>query len=112
MDLIKGNSLTIDCVVYTDQDLLLIANLTGATIKLYVKKKDNDLDINAILNKTGTVTGATTGQCQVTITAAESNALTYQKLALEIVAKLADGTYIRTGVVDLNLFPNVGKTLF
>lgn len=116
MELVKGSSVKIVNTVYSnwtgDATTSLIANLTGATINMYVKKRDGDSDANALLTKSGNVTDAVNGVCEVVVAAGDTNNLSYMNLVYEIVVKLSDGTYVRSGVNLFTLLPNVGKTLF
>jgi hypothetical protein len=114
--IVKGSSVDILATVYSywtgDASTSVIANLTGSTINAYFKNRPGDSDANAVFTKGGVVTDPTNGICKVTIAAADTNTLSQPKLYYEIVIKMADGTYIRTGVQDIILDPNVGKTLF
>jgi hypothetical protein len=112
MELIKGNSAKIIGTVYLDSDMLSLAPLIGASVKVYVKRRATDLDADALINKAGAVTSTTLSTYEAVITAAETNALMYNKVFAEVVIKLNSGDYIRTGIIELVLAENVGKTLF
>lgn len=115
MDIIKGSTTKFVNTVYSDYAALTIANIAGASVKMYVKLFADDLDVNALINKNGTVTDGPNGLCEVLITAADTNTLTSAQtdLVYEIVVKLADGvTFYRSGVMPFNVLTNVIKTLF
>jgi hypothetical protein len=119
MDVIKGSSFAIGGTVYTvwtgDASTSTIATpvqMTGATVKLFVKQRETDSDANAILNISGTVVSTSLATVQASVTAAQTNDLSYQNLVFELVTKLSDGTFHRSGVDAFNLKPNVCKTLF
>lgn len=116
MDVIKGSTFKISGIAYAywtgEVATSVKANLAGATIKEYVKKRDTDSDAAALLTINGTVIDAPNGLYEIPFAAVDTNTLPYSKLFRETVVKLADGTYIRNGVQPLNLKPNVGKTLF
>jgi hypothetical protein len=110
--LVKGSSAKFVSTVYLDDNGTL-ANVAGATIKLQIKKRDTDTDAQALLLKTGSITSAALSTMEVPITAAESLALgSYNEVVYEIIVKLADGSFIRSGVKKLQLLPQVLKTLF
>ena len=102
----KGQTAKIESVVFTD-DGLTTANLNGSSIRFMLKKNPADPDSQALLTKNiGSgidITNATGGICQVTLTAADTNNLSYLSLYFEILVKLADGTYIRTGMHEIVL---------
>jgi len=110
----KGRTLTINSIAYTDTDTE--ANLTGGTIKVMAKKNMNDPDSAALFTKlVGSgivVTDAVHGRFTTTITAQDTNDLAYDKIFLEIVAKLSDGSFIPSDIIDLILTNNVLKTLY
>jgi hypothetical protein len=116
IEIIKGSSVILESTVYSywsgSVSSSITANLAGAIVKCYVKKRDGDSDANALLTINGTVTDTVNAICQVIITAAQTNGLSYPNVVFEIVVKLADGSYLRTGVEQLIIKPNVGKTLF
>lgn len=116
MDIIKGQSVSIISTVYSNWTgnpaTSTIADITGSTIKMYVKVRETDLDAAAVLTLNGAVTDGPNGICTVPIAASDTNALSYTDIFYEIVVKLADGTYQRNGVQLFNLKPNLGKTLF
>lgn len=116
MDIVKGASVKLTSTVYSywsgNSATSILANLTGGTVKLYVKKRDGDSDADAILTKTGTITDAVNGVVDTLIAASDTNTLSFQNMVCEIVAKDNLGSYIRSGVLPFTLLPNVGKTLF
>lgn len=112
MDIVKGSSVKFSLTVYIDDAATTLANLTGATIKLMVKNRITDPDASALVDRTGVVTDAVNGLAEVVMLAADSMALNYFSLKMEIVVKLSDGSYIRTGPIDLHLIEAVKKTLF
>jgi hypothetical protein len=119
MELVKGSDATVGGTVYilwtgvaSSSTIATPTQMTGATVKFYVKRSNNDLDAAAILTINGTVVSTTLATVQAVITAAQTNALTYQGLVCEMVTKLSDGTFQRSGSEPFNLLPNVGKTLF
>lgn len=102
----KGQTAKIESTVFTD-DGLTAANLTGASIQFMLKKNPADPDSQALLTKNVgsgiTITNATAGICTVTLSAADTNGLSYLSLYFEILVKLTDGTYIRTGMHEIVL---------
>jgi hypothetical protein len=114
--IVKGSSFDILATVYSnwtgDTATSTLANLTGATIQAYFKNRQGDLDSAAVFNKVGSIVSAVDGTLKVTVAASDTNGLSQQKLYYEVVVKMADGTFIRTGVVELFLDGNVLKTLF
>lgn len=110
VEIVKGNSVKFSCVVKDNNGVVI--DLTSATLKLVVKKNDSDLDSAALVNKNGSIITANAGTCEVVLTAAESNALPYDNVVYELIVKLADGSYIRTGSDRITLRANVLKTLF
>ena len=119
MDVIKGSSIAVGGTVYTywtgDASTSVLATsvqMTGATVNLYVKQRETDSDANAILTKSGSVLDLNAATVQASVLASDTNILSYQNMVCELVVKLSDGTYHRSGVVPFVLKPNVGKTLF
>lgn len=116
MEIVKGQTFEISLTVYSvwtgDLSTSTVTNLTAATIKCYVKKRDGDPDSAAILTINGALVDAINGLAKINFTAADTNSLSYANLVMEVVTKLADGTFIRTGVEPFDIKPNVGKTLF
>jgi leucyl aminopeptidase (aminopeptidase T) len=116
MDIVKGSSVKVVGTVYSDWTGTVatstVADLTGGTIKMFVKLRATDLDADALLTISGTVTNGPLGLCEVVVPASSTNTITYNDLFYEVVAKLAIGTYYRTGVLYFNLKPNVAKVLF
>lgn len=116
MEVIKGSTFKIIQVVYSywsgQADTSTLANITGSTIKLFLKQRDSDPDSAALLTLNGTVTDGPNGECEVAFTAANTNDLSYSSLVYEVVVKLADSSYLRSGVLPFILKPNVGKVLF
>lgn len=117
MDIVRGSSNEVAFTAYKvwakDVDSRQVADITGSTIKMFIKARATDPDSAAILTLNGVVVDGVNGKGKVVITAANTNNLSYQSLVYEIVTKLADGiTYIRNGVQDLNINMNVGKVLF
>lgn len=116
MDIVKGTTGRINFTAYSywsgNPATSTPANLTGSTTNAYFKNRDGDADAAAVLTKTGAISDAINGKGYIALTAAETVALSQSRLVYEIVTKLSDGSYTRTGVLVLNLLPNVGKTLF
>lgn len=112
----RGRDATIECTVYSlwtgQASSSVVANITGATVKAYIKKRSGDPDADALAVIDATLTTPLSGICQVTVLASLSNPWNYQRLVIEVVAKTAGGQYIGNGVNDLVIDPNVGKTLF
>jgi len=114
---VKGATDKIVCTVYSvwtgSPSTSTVQDITGATIKGFFKASEFDADGSALFTKTGSITNATGGVCEIPIAATDTNSLTQQTIAFEVVAKLADGvTYIRSGSQPLALLSNVGKVLF
>lgn len=117
MAIIRGRNATLECVVYSkwtgQASTSIPANLAGASVKCYIKKRPDDADSEVLIPVIdGSITDAVNGLVDVPITAANTNILSYQKVFFEVVAKTAGGVYIGNGVGELEIKPNVGKTLF
>lgn len=112
--LIKGQTARIVSTVYTDEGLT-VANLTGALVRFMVKKNPADPDGSALLTKnigTGvTVISAAEGTLECALTASETNGLSYPSVYFEILVKLSNGTYIRSGIEELIFTKNLIQTL-
>jgi hypothetical protein len=110
----KGQTTILESVVYTNNGLAT-ADLTSSSVSFMVKKNVADLDAEALITKTigsgVTITDAVNGVLQVTLTASDTNDLSYQSLFFEILVKLSNGTYIRTGTEEIVLVRNLIKTL-
>lgn len=109
----------LECTVYSkwtgQASTSTPANLAGATVKCYIKKRPDDADTEVLIpvaNLVVTITDAGNGLCEVAIAPVDTNTLSYQKVFYEVVAKTAGGAYIGNGVGELEIKPNVGKTLF
>lgn len=116
MDIIKGQTQKIRLTIYSywsgQESTSTLANLTGATVKAFFKRRATDLDNAALITKTATIIDAGNGVAEFTLTASDTNGISDSKLVWEPVAKLSDNSFIRNGVGDVNLLPNVGKELF
>lgn len=116
MDIVRGSSVVISCTVYSywsgTSATSVVADLTGAEVRLLVKLRPADDDAAALLNKAGGVINPAAGLMEVGIDAADTNDIPYSDMYYEIVTKLSDSTFIRNGVEYFNLKPNVLKTLF
>lgn len=116
MDIIKGSSVTDLFTVYSywtgTASTSTIADITGATIKLYVKLRAEDADVDALLTLNGAVTDGINGIGNVPFAAADTNTIPFSNVFYEIVVKLTSGSFIRSGVQPFNIKPNVMKTLF
>jgi hypothetical protein len=122
MEIVKGETGSFESVVYSywsgSASTSTIADVTGATIKCYIKRNINDADGSAVLTLTGSVVLGPSGTIRVPIAAGDTNGLTEivdrgVDWYAEQVVKMADGTtYIRSGVQPITVLPNVGKTLF
>jgi hypothetical protein len=117
--MIKGRSTILECVVYSkwtgQASTSIPANLASATVKCYIKKRPDDDDTQVIIpvvNLVATITDAVNGLVEITVAPADTNVLSYQKVYFEVVAKTAGGAYIGNGVGEIEIKPNVGKTLF
>jgi hypothetical protein len=111
MNLIIGSTSKFVLHVYNDESESL-ADLTGATIMLVIKKRDTDTDAQALLSKAGVVTSLSAATAEVSITATESLLLkSYPEVVYELIVRLATGVYIRTGSNKLKTKPNVQKAI-
>lgn len=112
---IKGQTVKINSTVYTDQDKNLRANITGATVSVMLKKSYSDSDSAKLLEKTTiagvVITSGSDGTLQTVISAADLIAISYNKVYFEILVKMIDGSYIRSGVEEMEIRANVIKTL-
>ncbi len=114
--IIRGRTAVIECTVYDEwtgqASSSTPANITGATVKAFIKKRSGDPDADALATIDATLVTPLVGLCRVVIPAATSNPWNYQSLVIEVVAKKANGEYIGNGVNELKIDPNVGKILF
>ena len=110
MKVVRGRTLIIESTVYAYRPL--VANLAGATVQTMFKINARDADVDALYDKTATITDALGGVCQTVLSAAETLTLTQDKVFVEVVAKLSDGTFIGSGITELEVEGNVLKTLF
>jgi len=104
---------------YLDYDAGIVAPITGATIKCLFKYDPRDLDgaSGVVTKQTGgsgvVITDGPNGICEVTVAAADFNNVQVNKLYMECVAKLIDGSYLRgDGIQEVEILGNVVKTLF
>ena len=111
LEIVKGATARIRATVYTD-DGITVANLTGATLTAIFKKNARDLDADALFTVVPAILNAGDGTIEGTIAASQTNDLSYPVLYFELVAKLSDGSFIRSGVVEMALVPIALKTLF
>lgn len=114
MKIVKGSTIRINSVVYSDNGIT-VASIVGATITAMFKKSHTDLDSAAVLVKTVgsgvTITDGVNGACETLLAAADTNGLSYTRLYFELLVKLSNGEHIRSGITELELEPNVVKTL-
>jgi hypothetical protein len=75
--LYRGNDRTVQITVKKSDATAY--DLTGCTIKMYVKKKPTDLDAEAIITKTGTLTDAANGVAEFYLVPADTNDATELK---------------------------------
>ena len=87
LEIVKGATARIRATVYTD-DGITLANLTGATLTAIFKKNARDLDADALFTNTPAVVSAGDGTTETTVTAAQTNDLSYPVLYFELVGKL------------------------
>lgn len=111
----KGQTTTLRHTIYSywsgQESSSIKANLAGASVNVYFKQRLTDADASAVLNKAGTVTDAVNGVADTALAASDTNAWSYSKLFMETVAKLSDGTtYIRQ-IEEVEIDPNLKKTL-
>ncbi|HQQ81947.1 MAG TPA: hypothetical protein PK059_02100 [Cyclobacteriaceae bacterium] len=116
IEIVKGSTVVISSTVYStwtgQASTSTVADITGATINAYFKNSEFDADGSAVFTKTGSVVSGPAGTLTVTIAATDTNTLTQKYLVYEIVVKTSGGSYIRSGVDELTMLSNVGKTLF
>lgn len=110
MKVVRGRTLIVESTVFIDRPT--VADLTGATIKAMFKASQRDADGDAIFVKDATITDAAAGLCRSVLSAAETLTITQNKIYFEVVAKLADGTFISGGIEELEVSGNLLKTLF
>lgn len=75
--LYRGNNRTVQITVKQSDETAY--NLTGCTITMYVKKKVTDLDSEAIITKSGTLTDASNGIAEFYLVPADTNDATELK---------------------------------
>jgi len=113
MKAVKGSSIKIESVVYLHDQV--IANISGADITVMVKKNVNDPDSAALITKTVgsgvTIVDGGNGRFDTVITAAETNTLSVSKVHIEALVNLTTGEYIRSGIENIELEPNLIKVL-
>lgn len=110
---IKGSAQLFTGTVYSDDVNNIIQDLTGATVKAYVKVSISDSDANALQTITCTVSNPTSGVWTFVLTSATTNALTQSAIYFDVVAKLSDGvTYIKSGPQTISLIASGNQSLF
>lgn len=112
MKIVKGSDCKFHGIAYMDDAKTILANLVAAQVKLFVKAREKDTDAQALFTVAGIVTSTSESTFEATMPASITNSINYSKVVAEIVIKLADGSFIRSGVQELTLDQNVGKTLF
>lgn len=112
--LLKGQTSKIQSTVYTDNGLSS-ANLTGASIQYMFKKNPSDLDSVALLTKNigsgVTIISASDGTVECLLTAADTNTMSYPSIFFEILVKLSNGNYIRSGIEEIVFTKTLIQTL-
>lgn len=115
MRIIKGASFKLQHTVYSDLELLLPTNITGATISTMFKKNIQDLDSSALFTKTVgagvTITDGLNGLCETIVNATDTDNLSFDKLYFEILVKLPSGDYIRSGIEYVEVSQKLIKVL-
>lgn len=106
---IRGRDIVIESQVFLDRNIPLLADLTGATLKALVKESHRDTDAQALFVLTPITIGA--GWMKTVISSTQSNAITQDRVYLETMAILADGTVIGSGIDCLEIEGNVIKDL-
>lgn len=114
--IIAGRDVIINATVYTDLDNLIAANLTGAAVRVQFKFRPKDRDDKAVLTLNigsgVTVISPTAGTVQIKLSAVQAALFTEPLIYFEVVSKLADSTYISSGVEAIEVKENLIKTLF
>lgn len=112
---IRGRTWKIKSIVWLDKDAGLKANLTGATIMTMFKVSPRDTDAQAVLTKSTadsvTITDAANGLCQTLVSPSEANTIgsSINTLFFEVIAKLADGTEISSGIDQVTIEGNIKR---
>jgi len=75
--LYRGNNRTVQLTVKKTDGTAY--NLSGCTIKMYIKKKLDDLDAEAVITKTGTIVQAANGIVEFYLSASDTNNATELK---------------------------------
>lgn len=114
-EVVKGSTVAIQSTVYADIDNTIPADITGADITVLVKKLASDPDSATLITKVVgggvTITSGPEGLCETILSALDMNNLSYNSVFYEILVNLATGVYIRSGVEEIVLKPNLIKTL-
>lgn len=89
-------------------------NITGATVlKFMLKRSDGDLDANALITKTlsagVTITGASTGEAEAALTAADLETIPSAVYAEAMV--IVGGVVVRTATYYVTFVTNVIKAI-
>lgn len=115
IEIVKGTTLPINSVVYSDINNTVVADITAADITVLFKKNADDPDSAALFTKVVsggvTITDGPAGKCTTLVSALDTLALSYPKLFFEVLVNLSTGAYIRSGVDEIVLKPNVVKNL-
>lgn len=115
--IVRGATVTINATVWLDKKNKIPMPLAGnGGIKTIVKKNPRDVDADALFVKSLgagiAILDAPNGQIQIVFTAADTNVIAQNRIYYETIAKLADGSFNRSGIDELEVEGNALKTLF
>jgi len=112
--MVRGRSYTFECQVTSENGAPV--SLVGAVIKGTAKVSPNDPDNEALITKDYTngvtITDSVNGKFTVLYFGSDTNLIKVNKLYIEYVVKLSDGSFLTTGILTEKLEGNVLKTLF
>lgn len=104
--IVRKSSVFIIGTVYLDDELLVLADLNGATITAIFKDRYNLPDASAMFTKSGTVTSLSESKFQVELTSTDTDTAV-RTIYYEVVVTLSTGRIIRSGIETLLVDANV-----
>lgn len=112
----RGQTEKFTGTVYTDKANGILANLTGSTVQVMMKKNLRDIDADALFTKAigsgvTLISPLTSGQFEFVFSSADTNGIAQNEVFIEALTKLSDGSHVRTGPVKYEVKGNVIKTL-
>jgi len=115
ISIVRGRTERIQAQFFSDIDNKIPLVITGASASCLFKCSPRDLDADAKISKSVgsgiTLTDPANGIVEIYISSTDTKDLSYSKLFMELVIKIS-ADYYGNGVEEVELSPNVVKTLF